>query len=123
MIKRSHITGISGLDGNCLGELVLTMSCKVRDTKSRASRFNTQCIIPLYEEPHVEHPHLALHHGDLTVGTSLAQLLQQVLPDEVYSLGDQSREAADIGSLADHWAGHDTRAKNAWNLPSPFQGT
>ena len=28
--------------------------------------------------------------------------------------------AVDIGSLADHWAGHDTRAKNAWNLPSPF---
>jgi hypothetical protein len=31
--------------------------------------------------------------------------------------------AVDIGSLADHWAGHDTRAKNAWNLPSPFPGT
>ena len=30
--------------------------------------------------------------------------------------------AVDIGSLADHWAGHDTRAKNAWNLPSPFEG-
>lgn len=30
--------------------------------------------------------------------------------------------AVDIGSLADHWAGHDTRAKNAWNLSSPFQG-
>lgn len=29
--------------------------------------------------------------------------------------------AVDIGSLADYWVGMNTRAKNAWTIPSPFQ--
>ena len=34
-----------------------------------------------------------------------------------------SAVAIDIGSLADFWVGVNTRAKNAWSIPSPFQIT
>ncbi len=49
-----------------------------------------------------------LHHGDLTDGGNLTCILQQVQPDEVYNLGEQSHVAvsfeapehtADVGAL------------------------
>ena len=61
--------------------------------KRRASMFNTQRVDHIYEDPHVDNRHFVLHHGDLTDGSNLTRILQQVQPDEVYNLGAQSHVA------------------------------
>jgi GDPmannose 4,6-dehydratase len=43
----------------------------------------------LYKDPH-EQPRLKLVYGDLTDGTNLSTLINEVKPDEVYNLGAQS---------------------------------
>ena len=44
----------------------------------------------LYRDPHEEGTRFFLHYGDLTDGSRLVTLLQQIAPDEVYHLGAQS---------------------------------
>ena len=56
----------------------------------RASTFNTNRIDHVYEDPHWSANAIRLHYGDLTDGNSLAGLVQEVRPDEVYNLGAQS---------------------------------
>src|SRR5262249_45412585 len=56
----------------------------------RASLFNTDRIDHLYHDPHQSGADLTLHYGDLTEGSGLRRILEQVDPDEVYNLGAQS---------------------------------
>ena len=44
----------------------------------------------IYEDPHVEGAKLFLHYGDLTDGTTLRRILEDVKPVEIYNLGAQS---------------------------------
>jgi GDPmannose 4,6-dehydratase len=88
--KRALITGITGQDGAYLAEFLLQKGYEVHGIKRRASSFNTQRIDHLYEDPHVPHPRLILHYGDLTDATNLIRVMQQVQPDEVYNLAAQS---------------------------------
>jgi GDP-D-mannose dehydratase len=113
--------GIFGQDCGHLRDVKIAHGYEVFGNKRGASRFKPQRSANLYVDSHIDPPSLVLHHGNLIYGARLARLLQQVHRDEVDSFGAQSHVAVDIGSLADHWAGHDTRAKNAWNLASPFQ--
>jgi GDPmannose 4,6-dehydratase len=92
------ITGITGQDGSYLAEFLLAKGYEVHGIKRRASLFNTQRIDHIYEDPHVEHPRLVLHYGDLTDSSSLTRILQQVQPDEVYNLGAQSHVAVSFES-------------------------
>ena len=52
--------------------------------------FNTQRINHIYEDPHFSNRHFILHHGDLTDGTNLIRIIQDVQPDEIYNLGAMS---------------------------------
>jgi GDPmannose 4,6-dehydratase len=97
-VKRALVTGITGQDGSYLAELLLAKGYEVHGVKRRASQFNTQRIDHLYEDPHVEHPRLVLHHGDLTDSSNLTRLLAEVRPDEVYNLGAQSHVAVSFES-------------------------
>ena len=63
--KVALITGITGQDGSYLAEFLLEKGYVVHGIKRRASLFNTERIDHLYEDPHVNHPHLILHYGDL----------------------------------------------------------
>jgi GDPmannose 4,6-dehydratase len=90
MAKRAFITGITGQDGSYLAELLLAKGYEVHGLVRRASMFNTGRIDHLYADPHAENSPLHLHHGDLTDGTAVARLLQEIGPDEVYNLGAQS---------------------------------
>lgn len=90
MAKSALITGITGQDGSYLAELLLTKGYVVHGLIRRASTFNTARIDAIYQDPHEPDPRLFLHHGDLTDGTGLVNLVREVRPDEVYHLGAQS---------------------------------
>ncbi|MCW5612397.1 MAG: GDP-mannose 4,6-dehydratase [Rubrivivax sp.] len=92
-MKRALITGVTGQDGSYLAEFLLERGYEVHGIKRRASLFNTQRVDHIYEDPHVAHQRFVLHHGDLTDGSNLTRILQQVQPDEVYNLGAQSHVA------------------------------
>ncbi|MFI9076820.1 GDP-mannose 4,6-dehydratase [Streptomyces sioyaensis] len=83
-VKKAFITGIGGQDGSYLAELLLEKGYEVHGTARREPDFvhwrdNRQWTDRLF-----------LHYGDLTDGTRLVGLLEQVRPDEVYHLAAQS---------------------------------
>ena len=90
MAKRALITGITGQDGSYLAELLLAKGYEVHGVIRRASTFNTARIDHLYVDPHDPSARIFLHYGDLSDGSRLVTLLQEVNPDEVYNLAAQS---------------------------------
>ncbi|WP_088242202.1 GDP-mannose 4,6-dehydratase [Calothrix rhizosoleniae] len=88
--KRALITGITGQDGSYLSEFLLEQGYEVHGIIRRTSTFNTDRIDHMYEDPHQEGVRLLLHYGDLTDGTTLRRLLEEVQPTEIYNLGAQS---------------------------------
>ena len=90
MAKTALITGITGQDGSYLAELLLAKGYRVHGLLRRASSFNTDRIEGIYQDPHDQERQLFLHHGDLSDGTNLVNLMRETSPDEVYHLGAQS---------------------------------
>ncbi|BAY25565.1 GDP-mannose 4,6-dehydratase [Calothrix sp. NIES-2100] len=88
--KRALITGITGQDGSYLSEFLLEQGYEVHGIIRRTSTFNTDRIDHIYEDPHKEGVRLFLHYGDLTDGTTLRRILEEVQPQEIYNLGAQS---------------------------------
>ncbi|OBQ36297.1 MAG: GDP-mannose 4,6-dehydratase [Anabaena sp. CRKS33] len=88
--KRALITGITGQDGSYLTELLLEKGYEVHGIIRRTSTFNTDRIDHMYEDPHTQGVRLFLHYGDLTDGTTLRRILEEVQPVEIYNLGAQS---------------------------------
>ncbi|MCC5618053.1 GDP-mannose 4,6-dehydratase [Nostoc sp. CHAB 5836] len=88
--KRALITGITGQDGSYLTEFLLEQGYEVHGIIRRTSTFNTDRIDHIYEDPHKEGVRLFLHYGDLTDGTTLRRILEEVKPVEIYNLGAQS---------------------------------
>jgi GDPmannose 4,6-dehydratase len=88
-MKKALVTGITGQDGSYLVELLLQKGYEVYGIIRRSSSFHTGRIDHLYEDPH-EKPKLRLVYGDLTDGGSLSNILNDLMPDEVYNLGAQS---------------------------------
>ena len=88
--KVALITGITGQDGSYLAEFLLEKGYIVHGIKRRASSFNTERIDHLYQDPHVNHPDLILHYGDLTDSTNLIRIIQETQPDEIYNLAAMS---------------------------------
>lgn len=88
--KRALITGITGQDGSYLSELLLEQDYEVHGIIRRTSTFNTDRIDHLYVDPHNENARLFLHYGDLTDGTTLRRILEEVQPVEIFNLGAQS---------------------------------
>ncbi|PSN11687.1 GDP-mannose 4,6-dehydratase [filamentous cyanobacterium CCT1] len=90
MTKRALVTGITGQDGSYLSELLLEKGYEVHGIIRRTSTFNTDRIDHIYEDPHQAGAKLFLHYGDLTDGTTLRRILEEVEPHEIYNLGAQS---------------------------------
>lgn len=88
--KRALITGITGQDGSYLTELLLEKGYEVHGIIRRSSTFNTDRIDHIYVDPHSDGARLFLHYGDLTDGTTLRRILEEVQPIEIYNLGAQS---------------------------------
>ncbi len=89
-MKKALITGCTGQDGSYLAELLLSKGYEVHGLKRRASSFNTERVDHLYQDTHESGRRFVLHYADLTDGSSLASLLYDVRPDEIYNLGAQS---------------------------------
>jgi len=88
-MKKALVTGITGQDGSYLAELLLQKGYQVWGIVRRSSSFNTDRIDHLYKDPHNQ-PDLRLIYGDMTDGSNLHSILNDVNPDEVYNLGAQS---------------------------------
>jgi GDPmannose 4,6-dehydratase len=89
-VKKALITGITGQDGSYLAELLLGKGYEVHGLIRRSSTFNTDRIDDLYVDRHDPNARLFLHYGDMTDGTGLRRVLEEVGPDEVYNLAAQS---------------------------------
>jgi GDPmannose 4,6-dehydratase len=89
-MKKALITGITGQDGSYLAEFLLEKGYQVHGLKRRASSFNTDRVDHIYEDPHASPSRFFLHYADLTDGGSLASVLYDIRPDEIYNLGAQS---------------------------------
>jgi GDPmannose 4,6-dehydratase len=84
------VTGITGQDGSYLAELLLDKGYDVHGVVRRSSSFNTGRIDDIYQDPHDPDRHLLLHYGDLLDASSVARLINEVRPQEVYNLAAQS---------------------------------
>jgi GDPmannose 4,6-dehydratase len=90
MASVALITGITGQDGSYLAELLLSKGYEVHGIIRRSSSFNTGRLNQIYEDPHVDNRKMILHYGDLQDSTSLANLIRELKPNEIYNLGAQS---------------------------------
>src|SRR6516165_3245976 len=81
--KTALITGITGQDGSYLAELLLNKGYRVCGMVRRASTENFARIEHLRDK-------VELLQGDLLDPTSLAAVLEQTKPDEIYNLAAQS---------------------------------
>jgi len=89
-MPRAFITGITGQDGSYLAEFLLQKGYEVYGLIRRSSSFNTDRIEHLYKDPHNPDVKLRLMYGDLSDGSNLITVLNEIRPDEVYNLGAQS---------------------------------
>ena len=89
-MKRALITGVTGQDGAYLTEFLLRKGYEVHGIKRRSSSFNTARVDHLYIDPHEKDVRFFMHYGDLTDGTNLIRIIQEVQPDEIYNLAAQS---------------------------------
>lgn len=90
MARKALITGITGQDGSYLAELLLSKGYEVHGIIRRASTFNTGRLDSIYSDPHSDRTRLCLHYGDLSDASSLARLIGQIQPEEIYNLAAQS---------------------------------
>jgi GDPmannose 4,6-dehydratase len=89
-MKHALITGITGQDGSYLAEYLLSKpDYVVHGLVRRSSTLNRQRIDHLTADPG-HRDRFFLHYADLADASSLAMLMEQVRPDEVYNLGAQS---------------------------------
>jgi GDPmannose 4,6-dehydratase len=88
MSKRALVTGITGQDGAYLSELLLEKGYEVHGIKRRASSFNTERIVHLYQDPDERGVRMHLHDGDLTDATNLIRImLQQPESEQLLNVG------------------------------------
>ncbi len=81
--RTALVTGITGQDGSYLAEFLLNRGYRVCGMVRRSSTENFQRIEGIRDR-------IELHQGDLLDQTSMARVLEQVKPDEVYNLAAMS---------------------------------
>lgn len=83
MGKVAFLTGVTGMDGSYLSEMLIEKGYEVHGLIRRCSTTNNSRIVNI--------PDIKLHYGDLTETASLCELMYQINPDEIYALGAQSQ--------------------------------
>ncbi|MBR2179246.1 MAG: GDP-mannose 4,6-dehydratase [Selenomonadaceae bacterium] len=89
MSKIALITGITGQDGSYLSEFLLSKGYEVHGIVRRHSTSCTQRIDHLIDDTSIK-DQFFIHYGDLTDSCSLANLVKEIKPYEVYNLAAQS---------------------------------
>ncbi len=82
--KKAFVTGVSGMDGSYLSELLLDKGYEVHGLIRRASTFNRGRIEQIKSED------FKLYYGDLEDTSSICHLMKRIQPDEVYHLAAMS---------------------------------
>ena len=95
---KALITGITGQDGAYLTELLLNKGYEVHGTIRRSSSINTERIDGLISK-YLESDQLNLHYSDLLDSSSITNLLNNILPDEVYNLAAQSHVSVSLSLI------------------------
>ena len=80
---KALITGITGQDGSYLAELLLSKGYEVYGMVRRASTEN-------FERIHHLHDKITLKQADLLDELSLIELMEAIMPDEIYNLAAMS---------------------------------
>lgn len=81
---RALITGISGQDGSYLAELLISKGYEVHGVVRRISQPNFSNLAAVLDR-------VTLHTGDMTDGASIARIISEVLPGEIYNLAAMSQ--------------------------------
>jgi GDPmannose 4,6-dehydratase len=89
---KALITGITGQDGYYLSRQLLEKGYEVHGLIRRASNINTNRIDPLISE-YRDDGKIQLYYSDLIDSSSLTNLINNILPDEIYNLAAQSHVA------------------------------
>lgn len=98
--KTAVIFGVTGQDGSYLSELLLEKDYNVIGVTRRCSTDNTQRL----SEAHVlGTPNFCVREGELTDTSSLADILKDYSPDEVYNLAAQSHVGTSFSQPAATW--------------------
>ena len=90
--KIALITGITGQDGAYLADFLLDKGYIVHGLRRRVSILNTQRIEHIINSD-LFNTRFFLHYGDLTDSSSLNNIINDVMPDEIYNLAAQSHVA------------------------------
>ena len=99
MKKIALIFGVTGQDGSYLAEFLLSKKYIVHGVKRRSSSLNTERIDHIYQDPHVKKRNFIIHYGDITDSTSVAKIIKNIKPDEIYNLAAQSHVAVSLKFL------------------------
>jgi len=83
--KTALVTGVTGMDGSHLVDLLLFKGYKVVGLRRRTSTFNTERVEHVYN-----HPRFTMEWGNMMDSNSLWRILNQHKPDEIYNLAAQS---------------------------------
>ena len=88
--KIALVFGITGQDGSYLAEFLLDKNYTVHGVKRRSSSANTERIDHIFDSINFSNKNFFLHYGDLSDGSSIFKLINQIKPDEIYNLAAQS---------------------------------
>jgi len=89
---KALITGITGQDGYYLTKLLIEKNYEVHGLIRRSSTFNTDRIDELISKYSADGK-LSLYYSDLLDSSSLNNLINTIMPDEIYNLAAQSHVA------------------------------
>lgn len=90
MNKRALITGITGQNGSYLAELLLGKGYEVHGIRRFSSAFDIDMFNYIGQDGSLSKANLTWHFGDLTDSRSIARIVGEVEPDEIYNIGAQS---------------------------------
>ncbi|MCB1682093.1 MAG: GDP-mannose 4,6-dehydratase [Rhodospirillales bacterium] len=89
--KTALITGIAGQDGGYLAEFLIRRGYKVHGLIRWDSYVDPQDGLKRLSSLGLTDASMTLHHGDVTDAQSVAALIKQVRPDEIYNLAALSQ--------------------------------
>lgn len=90
-MKKAIVFGAGGQDGSYLLELLLEKDYEVHAVVRRSSDNNTSRIKHLLDQEAVFNRRLFLHYGDLADAGSVAKIIKDVNPEEIYNLAAMSQ--------------------------------
>lgn len=96
MDRVAFITGVTGQDGSYLAEFLLDKGYVVHGLRRRSSSHNSSRVDGLIRK--YSEKNFLLHEGDLTDGGSLARIIREAQPTEIYNLAAQSHVAVSFQS-------------------------